>query len=762
MPAHRHISQPCALQLHFLPVTPEESIILQEMATFEYSPLEKPRDVRLIFLEPAPDPSSPIVCSLHLANLDDQNIPKYEALSYVWGSSADKQPINCEGSILRVTRNLLCALQRLRLPDCWRVLWIDAICINQEDLAERSVQVQWMRDIFRGAQAVLAWWGEGDDLPVAEVSFGKPLSLRLLQTLATMEMNTSWPGTLPNLKRNVQELRLARKQVPELRWPALNPDLSILCRALMKTRTDATQLITNTLNALINCEWFSRMWILQEAVVGKTKIMLGAYSITWSAFGFLLQDYRKPRIHRTNENMSAFMRFKAIRNQRRLFGTESHIWDNDHQVDVDVAPGGSGFTGTTLRVARDGSSDYGSRLHSLLRLSQMFKCSDLRDKVYALYGLVDLKDSLDGIQPDYTLPVEEVYRKVAKHVIQQEKRLDIWTIGTHRSMTNLPSWVPDWSVSSDEGRLGIEHSGRWSAYWSTSYAQLTGGSTENADELSLMGCVIDVVATVASCLRTPNTGDGSIVEEDFTRILGEWEHVAATTFSGLSRKAAICRFIGAITRQPHQNDDLMIAFSYWYERHGAGVLASDASLIGNARGTWSHYDILCLGDNLVTGQLLETTPESGGASTPTIPTESTDIDEYESHQEGRNQPSDGRIPYFDVSGWRSVSDSISKPADVFHLCTQWVKRSCYGRSMYSTVRNYLGLAPPSAKAGDLVVCFPGRERPVILRKLDGPPETKQRYQLIGDCTINQSYWEGIIRNYPTRSPFDQMEEFVLR
>jgi hypothetical protein len=79
---------------------------------------------------------------------------KYVALSYTWGASTETFPFECDNQDLSVRQNLLLALSRLKkvadMP-----LWIDAMCINQDDEAEKMVQIQMMTDIYRRAEKVL-------------------------------------------------------------------------------------------------------------------------------------------------------------------------------------------------------------------------------------------------------------------------------------------------------------------------------------------------------------------------------------------------------------------------------------------------------------------------------------------------------------------------------------------------------------------------------------------------------------------------------
>jgi hypothetical protein len=99
-----------------------------------------------------------LVCDLEIAHITQ--LPRYEALSYCWGDQKDRIPINCNGSGgLEITQNLHSALLSLRLPNRLRLIWADAICINQGGVKERSSQILLMKNIYRLAFAVIVWLG---------------------------------------------------------------------------------------------------------------------------------------------------------------------------------------------------------------------------------------------------------------------------------------------------------------------------------------------------------------------------------------------------------------------------------------------------------------------------------------------------------------------------------------------------------------------------------------------------------------------------
>lgn len=99
---------------------------------------------------------------IRLASKPEEQTPPYEALSYVWGSHEDPEFVHISGNRFAVTQNLFEALTYLRLPDSNRTLWIDAICINQCNEAEKEVQIQQMHHVYGNAREVIAWIGPAD------------------------------------------------------------------------------------------------------------------------------------------------------------------------------------------------------------------------------------------------------------------------------------------------------------------------------------------------------------------------------------------------------------------------------------------------------------------------------------------------------------------------------------------------------------------------------------------------------------------------
>jgi Heterokaryon incompatibility protein (HET) len=127
-----------------------------------YSTLKDTDEIRLLHLHPR-NSGEAICCTLNHVSLSSR--PDYEALSYAWGPKTiqTEHSIIIDNKNFCVRDNLWVALQHLRLETEVRVLWIDAICINQKETRERNHQVSQMGNIFNNARRVVVWLGAADD-----------------------------------------------------------------------------------------------------------------------------------------------------------------------------------------------------------------------------------------------------------------------------------------------------------------------------------------------------------------------------------------------------------------------------------------------------------------------------------------------------------------------------------------------------------------------------------------------------------------------
>ena len=98
-----------------------------------------------------------IHCEMRAVSLAKR--PKYEALSYTWGSVKTTETIYVNKIPAQVTTNLRAALRYLRKSSSSLTLWVDALCINQSSTGEKSRQVRLMSSIYKQCSQVYAFLG---------------------------------------------------------------------------------------------------------------------------------------------------------------------------------------------------------------------------------------------------------------------------------------------------------------------------------------------------------------------------------------------------------------------------------------------------------------------------------------------------------------------------------------------------------------------------------------------------------------------------
>ena len=130
------------------------------MPSYHHSPLPE-GSVRLLRLLPHRDESSRIECRLTVCHLlDSGTAHPFDALSYAWGSGDSSKLILIDNREYGVGANLHAALLHLRDGFVDRIVWVDAICIDQTNTEEKSRQVQSMAKIYAKASRVIVWLGE--------------------------------------------------------------------------------------------------------------------------------------------------------------------------------------------------------------------------------------------------------------------------------------------------------------------------------------------------------------------------------------------------------------------------------------------------------------------------------------------------------------------------------------------------------------------------------------------------------------------------
>lgn len=218
------------------------------MAPFKYEPidLEGPA-FRLVRLLKGNNVEN-IRCELFQAWLPSvgDGIP-YEALSYTWGGTEKPETIEIHGGILNATLNLYLAMQQLRFEHEDRIVWIDAICIDQGNMEERGHQVQQMAEIYHKAEQVLVWLGSGTDE-------------------TDLFMNS-----INRLQEEAFKLPCHHWKHSDIRWMEIW-SITQLTSGCLHQHAQYQQ--REGLQLLLRRSWFKRIWILQEVAKARAAVII--------------------------------------------------------------------------------------------------------------------------------------------------------------------------------------------------------------------------------------------------------------------------------------------------------------------------------------------------------------------------------------------------------------------------------------------------------------------------------------------------------
>ncbi|KAG7009684.1 TPR_REGION domain-containing protein [Physcia stellaris] len=349
------------------------------------------KEIRLVIIKAGVAPE-PIKCYLKHVSLNDSH--SYAALSYVWGDLNNRVPVTLDGHAFEVTHNLGVALRYLRDPQCDRVFWIDAICIDQDNIDERSDQVRIMKEIYHFADHVVSWLGESDEHSEAAIVF-----------LAAAHDN-----------------KFSREWLYHL-W------------------SSEVDFIRNSLAHLVCClredsrDYWKRLWITQEIAVAQDGyILVGDTKVTYQTLQKLGKVFSED-MWESEAMKDTFIRLSCT-------GVD-HLWIKWLQQDLQKNE-------TVTQIVQ------GTPFLTLLADNWWKSASNPRDKVFGLLGLSDMCQSAHpGLKIDYRRSIRDVYIGAATAIIDSTSSLEIlrFCILKKEDSTDkskLPSWVPDWGKDGEQ------------------------------------------------------------------------------------------------------------------------------------------------------------------------------------------------------------------------------------------------------------------------------------------------------------------------
>lgn len=339
---------------------------------------------------------------------DQDEIIEYDALSYVWGPSVLDHTIRINGLAYSITTSLWVALQRLRDKTQKQHWWIDALCIDQHNDADRSIGVSHMMVIFRKARAVIAWIGDCDANAALAIDY------------LNVEDASRNPAKHEDVCR--QKLQLLRQGLEDLRT---RPWQEVWA---------AKQLTVHCGDRTMDLQDLKRASTLPDPPFGAMTLEDIEVTEPW------LYEAGSPTLGPTRGDPSVTAGLRqlpdvsntSLKEPSTMYGRSSifQSLNRPSRLDADIV--------------------------NVLRLNTDCTCNDPRDHIYGLLGMTRtqhcLKDEALGADDrrlviDYSKSVSRVFQDLARYLMNRER----WPcvlyidaeIGSMRDL-DLPSWVPDW------------------------------------------------------------------------------------------------------------------------------------------------------------------------------------------------------------------------------------------------------------------------------------------------------------------------------
>ena len=524
-------------------------------------PLEHTRDIRTLILQPAPPHEEPISCDLKVISLEEPD--EYEALSYTWGApfegqTLDHRHITLCGRNFEVTGNLYTALKRFRTQDKPRVLWIDAVCIDQSNDAERSAQVAIMSKIYAAASRVLIWLGEDSSSKDGYITLSVLDHLATAVTTFHMIEAIATSQSIGNRGPQYYEMVMSRLLPTGLQFGELHSKLD--------APNDQSYVwsVIQSVHTFFNRRYFRRLWVVQEMYHAKTAIIsCGAHSIYWQRFQRGLDRLRKSASH------------LLLRGTRR-----------SEMLDV--------LQGTMIE-----------RLAALLQFSKQegfflkcieqcngAHCQDPRDRIFALSSM----NPLDWPQPDYSSSASLVFTRFSEACVAHNHTQSVLFHAARQQADRkrrgcrleldpcLPSWVLDWR---DPGEIGT-------SFWSDWASEKGPDLQASIDAPGRLSCNLGVLGTFAQG-EGPSSG-GLILQKPYGATYDEHGSVVQEVRTAIQARCGkeisagdiLCRLPSSSEEAVDEVDGL-IETREWCRRPGRRLFENGIIFLRPARpGTNDH------------------------------------------------------------------------------------------------------------------------------------------------------------------------------
>ncbi|KAK0616470.1 heterokaryon incompatibility protein-domain-containing protein [Immersiella caudata] len=464
------------------PAEPKET---QAPQSRSYEPLPDGNYIRLLQIAQPTTSSASETISVKLTPFPLDAAPRFWALSYTWGPprygpeyehyETTRRTIECNGRPVEISENLYQFLLQARdsrlfihqdpgtssdtpesrepfahlsqLPrelvksgrkapggsvplgrDAY--LWVDALCIDQNNLAEKSLQVGMMGSIYGSAERVLIWLGPRK--PSSDVMWAMEEFTPALYSMVSGDANGFYKKRSLALTDHIFIRELGEEACE--RWMS---SLYVLVSFFSRS-----------------C-WFSRGWVAQEAFA------LPVDSVAVLAGGKAIRFEQVLQLIRILDHHFSFSGLLPIFSRGQHSDPDDKGFWADSSTLTDLRR--FALIHNHLEINKSTDRPWEATLGLLDKMSAL-KFADARDHVYGCLGLIRmmLGEVRNLMNPDYGVAPEEVFKKTAVLILRGLPNLDVFFsfLGRHeehgpnsRRAIPLPSWVPDFSTRKRENTL---------------------------------------------------------------------------------------------------------------------------------------------------------------------------------------------------------------------------------------------------------------------------------------------------------------------
>lgn len=423
------------------------------MSTYQYTPLPDSNHLRLLNIEkPYLGSGDEIQCCMLTASISGG--PDYAALSYSWGMDQTGDASICEriiidGQAVGVTRNLLHGLRRIFVPldnngdDEYYPIWVDAVCIDQSNVAERNAQVAKMAEIYSCASKVFVWLGEDSSSnPGDSISIAAALDCLLQSTHQhyhehvvmtprgkTARLCLAHAGIASATA--LISLRTSGTKLPPDDFPTCLPR-----RIQHLFNPEEVSIAINELQRLfmlfLTKRYWSRRWVIQEMFHAEHNEVYILYAGKVTGIYPLRKAFGRIFARLGWSDVETALNMKLSLDLR----------DQDLRASIDRV---TNMLGLRHSVAMFGKHILASSMH----ISNGYDCQDPRDRLYALLSI----DPETRIQADYRLNADEVYVNFCADLLRDEGLLPdlVYAAASQKTKSayddainaSLPSWCVD-------------------------------------------------------------------------------------------------------------------------------------------------------------------------------------------------------------------------------------------------------------------------------------------------------------------------------